>query len=378
MARNASLIQLTSGSPGDENSFASPTLVSPVTNTVTNAGENFTVTLPANSLSILRLQAALVKTFTNLIFQVTSPINSGQIVSSKLRAQKSGSSKWWDLTANENHAISYTSDNPNVATVDSIGKVVGVAGGTANIAASYDSLGISATQALQVVKVPVTLVHRYSFNESSGSVCADSIGGAAWNGALPAGGTFGGGQLALSAEDSQYLQLPAGILSNYTAVTIEAWATFSSRLPKDCFFFGFGNISGDSGNNYLFCAPQSGRIAITDGNYGQEQNAYGNFDLSFHSKMHLTAVFNPPLGYIALYTNGVLAAANQSVTTPMSSVQDVFNYIGRSLYSPDPYADFTLDELRIYNGALNAEEITKTQALGPDRLPVNKRSLSQR
>jgi hypothetical protein len=152
----------------------------------------------------------------------------------------------------------------------------------------------------------------------------------------------------------------------------------ASRLPKDAFFFGFGNINGDGGHNYLFCAPQSGRIAITDSNYAREQNAYANFDLSFHSKVHLTAVFNPPLGCVAFYTNGGLAAVNRSVTTPLSSVQDVCNYIGRSLYSPDPYADLTLDEFRIYNDALNAGEIAKTQALGPDRLPVNKRPLSQR
>jgi hypothetical protein len=195
---------------------------------------------------------------------------------------------------------------------------------------------------------------------------------------LPAGGTFRGGQLTLSAAAAQYVQLPAGILSNYTAVTIEGWMTFSRRLPENCFLFGFGNINGNEGNNYLFCAPQSGRVAITDGNYAQEQSAGGNLDFSFRSKLHLTAVFNPPLGCLALYTNGVLAAVNHNVTTPVSSVRDVYNYINRSLYSPDPYADLSLDEFRIYNGALSAVEIAETQALGPDRLTVIKRPLSQR
>jgi len=368
VAPQATLIQLTSENLQDENTFDSPAHVYPVTNIIANASHNFSVTLPANSLSVLRLSAAIMNPLTNLTLQIPSPIDLGRIADSTLRMQMAGSSKWLDLTANDNHAITYSSDNPEVATVDFSGKVVGVGSGKAEIIATYASLGMSATQSVQVVTVPVKLIHRYSFNESSGSVCADSIGGAAWNATLPAGGAFGGGQLKLSAADSQYVQLPAGILSHCPAVTIEAWATFSGQLPKGCFFFGFGNIHGEEGNNYLFCAPQAGRIAITDGNYAQEQNANGNVDFSFRSNMHLTAVFNPPLGYVALFTNGVLAAINREVTVPMSSVQDLYSYIGRSLYSPDPYPNISLNEFRIYNGALSADQIMVSEKLGPDRV----------
>jgi hypothetical protein len=52
----------------------------------------------------------------------------------------------------------------------------------------------------------------------------------------------------------------------------------------------------------------------------------------------------------------------------MSSVNDVFSYIGKSLYSGDPYPDLTLDEFRIYSGALYADEIAATDALGPNAL----------
>jgi autotransporter-associated beta strand protein len=56
VASNATLIQLTSASPSDENTLDYPTNVFPVTSVVTNAGTNFTLTLPAYSLSVLRLQ----------------------------------------------------------------------------------------------------------------------------------------------------------------------------------------------------------------------------------------------------------------------------------------------------------------------------------
>jgi len=221
-----------------------------------------------------------------------------------------------------------------------------------------------------------TLVHRYNFNETSGSVVHDSIGGAAWNGTLPNGGTFNGSQLSLAAASSQYVNLPAGILSNYTAVTIEAWATFPDQVPWNTMFFSFGNTSGSSGENYIFCAPQSGRIAITSTNYTGEQNASSGSDFSYHTNLHITAVFNPPLNYLAIYTNGGLAGVNSSVTVPLNLVSNVFSYIGRSLYSGDAYFDVSLDEFRIYNGAMQPADVAAAQVVGPDVLLTTNVSLS--
>ena len=188
-------------------------------------------------------------------------------------------------------------------------------------------------------------LHRYSFNETGGTVVHDSIGGPAWNGTLPNGGTFGGGQLTLSSASSQYVNLPAGILSNYTAVTIEAWATFPDQISYFTMFFSFGNTVSGVGNNYLFCAPQGGRIAITSTNYLGEQNAYSGIDFSFHTNLHVTAVFDPPASYLAIYTNGVLAGVNTAITTPMTAVSNAFSHIGRSLSTaetPSPTSALTI------------------------------------
>jgi len=365
---NVTVSQLTSGSVSDLNSFASPTLVSPVTNLISNAGTNFNLTLAANSVSVIRLSASGINNYTNLTLQLPSVITNGVAVASSVWAQQSGN--WINLTTNSNHAITWSSDNTSVAVVDSTGNVTGVAIGTANIIVSYPALGLSATQSVRVVYVPATLVHRYSFGETSGSTVADSVGGAAWNGTLPNGGTFSSGQLQLTASSSQYVQLPAGILSNYTAVTIEAWASFPGTLPGSCFLFGFGNISGNTGYNYIFCQPKDGRIAITPSNYSGEQNTSPSpsSNWSGQSNLHVTAVFNPPQGYLTLYTNGVLVAANYSVTTSLSSVNDLFSYIGRSLYSGDSYMNLNLDEFRIYSGALSASAISAADALGANQL----------
>ena len=146
--------------------------------------------------------------------------------------------------------------------------------------------------------------------------------------------------------------------------------TFPAALPNNCFFFGFGNTSGSSGSSYIFCQPKQGRIAITPSNYSAEQNSYPNpsGNWSGLTNLHVTAVFNPPQGRLALYTNGVLVAQNIAVSTPLSAVNNVFSYIGRSLYSGDSYFNFNLDEFRIYSGALSSSDIATTHALGPDQV----------
>jgi len=216
----------------------------------------------------------------------------------------------------------------------------------------------------------ISLTHRYSFSETSGTTVADSVGGSAWNGTLPNGGTLGGGQVQLRAASSQYVNLPAAILGNSTAVTIDAWVTFPSTLPTNCFFFGFGNISGTSGSSYIFCQPKTGRIAITPSNYSAEQNTTPNPSGNWSSmtNMHVTAIFNPTQGQMALYVNGVLKAQSTTVTTTLAAIKNMFSYIGRSFYSGDSYIDFNLSEFRIYDGAFTASDVQATQAAGPDQL----------
>lgn len=372
VAPNAPVIQLTSASAGDENSFASPTRVAPVTNWIANPGTNFTLNLPANSLSIIRLTALGINRYTNLSLQFQSPINSGQSVPSTVLAQQSG--QWVDLTANANDAITWSSANTNIAVVDAQGNVIGVASGTTSIVASYPALGLSATQAVQVVYVPVSLAHRYRFQETSGNTVADSVGGAAWNGTLPNGATLGGGQVAFSAAAEQYLNLPGGILGNDAATTIEMWVpaiSGATTSPPFVYLFAFGNTdSGGLGDDYIFFNPNLARTTISavDPGYNLEQGGNLGASLGLATNLHLACVFDCPKGAIRVYTNGLLAATFSGITAPLSAVGTQFAYIGRSLYSNDAYLTWTLQELRIYNGALNSSEVAATDALGPEQV----------
>jgi len=98
----------------------------------------------------------------------------------------------------------------------------------------------------------------------------------------------------------------------------------------------------------------------------------GNFTSVYTSpanQLHLTSVFNPAAGWMAVYTNGVLADQNNGVTWQLSTVHDVFNYIARSLYEADSYISVNVDEYRIYGGALTADQVAESHALGPNAVP---------
>ena len=210
------------------------------------------------------------------------------------------------------------------------------------------------------------LVHRYSFNESGGASVADSAGGPAWNGTLPAGGVLSGGALTLSSASQQYVSLPADIVSSLTNLTIMAWVNLNSVSSWSRVF--------DVGNNTttnMFLTPQNGwtstlRFAITTNGAGSEQQINCSSTLSTGAWHQVAVTLSGPIGI--LYLDGAAVGTNSGMTLNPSTLGSTVNdYLGKSQYA-DPYLDGSLDEFRIYNVALSSAEMAATAALGPGQL----------
>ena len=210
------------------------------------------------------------------------------------------------------------------------------------------------------------LVHSYSFTETSGSIIADSIGGPAWNGTLPNGGAFAGGQLTLASGSSQYVALPPGIVSALNDFTIAAWVRLDSTTNWNRIFdFGGGTATN------MFLTPQNGasrrlRFAITTGGGGAEQQIDGPSALAAGAWCHVAVTLNGNAG--VLYLNGAPVGTNNAMTLRPSNLGNTGNnYLGKSQYA-DPYLNGAIDEFRIYSVGLSAPEIAATYALGPGQL----------
>ena len=101
-----------------------------------------------------------------------------------------------------------------------------------------------------------SLTHRFSFSAEA----TDSVGGA--HGTALNGVTFQNGSAdfpgaVASSPDSAYIELPPGLISNYTSVTFEFWA--NTRLNGTWGeIYAFGNQVNGAGANMLMFTPHSG------------------------------------------------------------------------------------------------------------------------
>lgn len=260
--------------------------------------------------------------------------------------------------------IAYRPGDANILTVTDAGVIRALAAGTTTLTVSYGGRSDSAT--ITVVEQPAQMTHRYSFTANAN----DAIGTA--HGTLFGGAAIADGQVVLDPVTESFVELPAGIIANYEALTVETWASFGSiGTWSRLWSFGEQNDAGQ-GRYYVELCPHGGStdtyISISDSDPGgshADPVAYAAA-LDDQTDVHLAAVFNPLAGYHALYVNGRLAGVNTTPTVALAGVKDSLNWIGRSLYSADPYLEGSVDELRIYRGALSSLEIGVSHASGPE------------
>jgi hypothetical protein len=268
-------------------------------------------------------------------------------------------------------------ESANTNVVQSVGNLTlhVVAVGTTEVIATYG--GLSATQTVTVVQSPLVLTHRYSFNESAGSTTfTDSVGNADGtvfgtasldgNGHLVLPGGDGGN----STNNDNYAALPPHLIDSYSAVTFEFWVAIGA-MPTWGRLVDFGDTSaGGSGQNDIDCAPNDGFSPVginfeVDGAY----NTHPSPPLANWTG-YLVLVFDPTAQYLAVYTNAVLMGMTTGVNWPMSNLNTTHSYLGRSSFLGDPNGVATIDELRLYNGAMGLSQIAADYAAGPNTVTV--------
>jgi hypothetical protein len=268
--------------------------------------------------------------------------------------------------------VTYTSLNPSVATINTNGVVQGLSAGTVALVATYGSLSV--TNTLSVTIYPPVLAHRYSFTTDA----SDSIGGA--NGTLMGTAAVSGGQLVLDGSSGCYLNLPASQINIATnsAVTFDTWVTFGNQTTW-AELFAFGNTVGGNGQNNIACVPSGDSGGYH--NWGLTENlangqttswAHGWYNLT----AHITCVLDPTTSTMSIYRDGVLQFALYNASAPISGIATNLAYIGRSMFNADPYLPASVDEFRIYSGALSPMQVAVIHQAGPNSTNFNVGALS--
>ncbi|MFE9443539.1 family 43 glycosylhydrolase [Streptomyces sp. NPDC006602] len=213
--------------------------------------------------------------------------------------------------------------------------------------------------------VPADLVLHYGFDETGGNIARDSSGHG-YHGTYvrtPAFGTgVDGGSFKMSGDSttSPYVKIPNGVLKNADSVTVSTYAKWKGG---DNFQWLFG--LGPNSDRYIFATPSNGGSslysAITKASWSAESKLTAGSQLTPGQWRHVTVTLDGSTGTMVLYVDGIEAARATGVTTKPSELydaaKDYSGYIGRSLYSADPYFGGEVDDFRIYDRALSATDV---------------------
>ena len=214
---------------------------------------------------------------------------------------------------------------------------------------------LTASQVMHLVNGQTVFpVAELPFNETTGTTASD-VSGNGWNGTLTGGASLVAGIKGNAVDlsgTSQYVALPAGVVSSANAITVAAWVNLDT-ISSWARIFDFGSDT----THYMFLTPQNGsngfiRFAIKNG--GTEQFVDGTAALPTGGWHHVAVTFDGATGTI--YVDGQKVGSGNISIKPSQLGITTQNRIGRSQFA-DPYLDGRVDDFRIYNVALNDQEI---------------------
>lgn len=252
--------------------------------------------------------------------------------------------------------------------------------GVSTVTATYQ--GVSGSVAFTVVDPEAwpALLHRYTFNETSGTTINDSVGSI--NGTINGPVTLTGSALVMPAGNpppdgaglptaaSGWVSYPAGLglvtgLPNQAS--IESWVTWAGGgVWQEMFDFGQAATPGVSlgGGNYVMVSPHDG----ISGSLRMEWFPGGlvltgpSLQQGVLSQVVITHDQDRQLD--KLYLNGQLIASGQN-NRLWSSLSDADNWLARDQW-PDPMFNGSYADMRFWNGALTAGQVANLYAAGPD------------
>lgn len=149
--------------------------------------------------------------------------------------------------------------------------------------------------------------------------------------------------------NGQYAQIDAGVV-DYPDITITAWVYWNGGANWQR-IFDFGNDT----THYMFLTPSHGSECRFVLNNGGGEQIVSTAPLATGEWVFVAATLDGNTG--RLYINGEPRGTNTNVTINPVDIAPTLNYIGKSQFTADAEFDGLLDELKIYNYALDLETI---------------------
>lgn len=244
----------------------------------------------------------------------------------------------------------------------------------------------STTSPMVFLDIQTGLIHRWTFDESAdGVTIPDVIGGAdatLMNGTGSA--VIADGQAILGNTGSQnsnnatagdYIDLPNGIISPLTQMTLECWTTWdgTDAIWQRVYDMGTSNggedvsNAGDQTTWFCVCPDNGSRVLQVEYRrlgIASVMPITDNGKLSAGEEVLITQVHDDIAGIVKVFINGTIIGAYKAPAM-LNEFIDNNVWLGRSQWG-DPLYCGSFNELRIYDTALSAAEIAANYLAGPD------------
>ncbi|HWD20454.1 MAG TPA: LamG-like jellyroll fold domain-containing protein [Verrucomicrobiae bacterium] len=233
---------------------------------------------------------------------------------------------------------------------------------------------------LQCTAAPPVLQNRYGFtNDASDSISHQdgTLAVADFDAGIDGPPTCSDGMVTLDGI-GQWVELPPNLMTNLNAVTFEMWVTPMSQQPAWERLWDFGNQYTNSDGTTGSSEEFYGTPVYGGGGVGAQMNGgAGNLILSdgpidLGAESHVVWTSDGATKKARLYVDGALVASSDNFpNTPAGLGPLPFEWLGHSLFSPDPWFNGSFDEFRIWNGALNQLQVAASAQSGPDVIGTN-------
>jgi hypothetical protein len=278
--------------------------------------------------------------------------------------------------------LSQTSLSNSDASVGKItsGNFLPMNAGVSTVTATYN--GVSGSVIMNVVDTNAwpTLLHRYNFNETSGTTLNDSVG--TINGTINGPVTLTGQQMITPAGNpppdgsgmptasSGWVSFPPGqgIVSGLpNEASIECWTVWQGGgVWQEMFDFGAAATPGVSlgGGTYVMVSPHDGATGSLRLEWFPGGLVLTGPSLQAGVLSQVVITHDQDRQLDKLYLNGQLISSGANAAL-WSSLPDTDNWLARDQW-PDPMFNGAYSDMRIWNGALTAGQVANLYAAGPN------------
>lgn len=168
------------------------------------------------------------------------------------------------------------------------------------------------------------------------------------------------GEKALLLGGSQYVQLPYEI-ANTDEFTFAAWVNWRKTTPINQRIFDFGNGT----RQYMYLTPSNGsKMSFVINNGSGEKTLDCKEPLGDQAWHHVAVTIGQ--GQTIIWLDGEQAASTSAFTVTPGQLHPTLNYLGRAQNGSIQFLNAYLDDVRIYNYALSADEMVNLFNGTPD------------